>query len=76
MAKMYQRPDGSYVVRHSHGIFMLVDLVAGRNDGWLAGNAKGWKLIGEVPDGIAGGAKSTIAPDRLMLLQYAAKSKR
>ena len=69
--KVYRTSQGKLAVRHYHGTYMIVDVTTGMNEGWVKGDARknGWKLLGEAPDGVAGGAKSTITPNNLTILR-------
>lgn len=73
MAKMYLDKDNRAVIKHSHGVYMIVDVKAGKNLGWWQGSprAEKFKLVGDVPDGIAGGAKTDIAPEKLLVIAAA-----
>lgn len=61
--------DNEFLVRHAYGVYMVVNLKTGMNEGWKVGNSKSFTYLGRVPQGIAGGAKSFISKKNIAILQ-------
>lgn len=71
MVKMFLNNDDNVLIKHTHGTYMVVDARKGKNIGWWYGNpvAEGFKYVGLVPDGVAGGAMTYVPLENLLTIR-------